>query len=392
MRLLLVTLCIYLVNSASIKKQILYIAKNEISDGKVIMYPLKIENNFGFLKLDKVYLIQGNDYICPAGYMTFAYQDQQGNFRIASSNFDEDSSSTDISRAILLENCEKSGNKHTKNYMKGTISSNAKINKNSKPFKMAPMFPKHYDSSTTTRFQNYEQTTAISELRQSDSPDHLLTNDFSLIESDEADFPAYMFNDKGDAIYGSGLAVTIFAAIMGFIKMLRENKALFRQLVSAKKSLDEFLKADTDQGKKTPTTSDTTPPRQSTLSDISSLNSTRQNNTVYTTAKVNESKEANNDTTSITHQSTSLHSKEQQPVTVNIHMPPSTGSQQINTDPNIPKIFPNLLLSPANIITHNQDESDPCTCQRGNCISGHCKCRKNRRVCTDRCHSGRVNA
>lgn len=385
--LFLASLSIYLASSVPITNSILYATGNEIVNTKTMQYPLKITNNLGVLKLDRVYLIESKKYICPQGSVMFAYRDQAGNFRVASSTLDEETSTHDISRAIIEENCEKSGLKrtwkNTKNYMKPTISSQAKTNTDSQYYKPTPNSQSY---RPTPNSQSYRPTTTTYPTRDPyDITEDLEENDISNIKSNTANFPAYMFDDKGDAIYGSSLAVTIFTAIIGFIKMLRENRSLMQQLVSAKKSIGEFLKeGESDEEIRMKKKSKK---NLSSQPKCSSFNSPRISRNLYTTAESYKSKESVS--TDDSQQSSGQNLPGNQPITLNINLPTNLEKENAGSSSNQKEIAQNIVLSNQNNLGQSKlGGSIFCSCRRGNCIKGHCKCFVNKKACTSSCHAG----
>lgn len=96
----LVSLNIFLNDSAPIIKT-LYVLQKHVSSNKSLQYPLYITNNYGKLLVDTVYFIENENYICPAGSMRFAYKDQEGRFRVASSKLDEKTIGSGVPRAKI---------------------------------------------------------------------------------------------------------------------------------------------------------------------------------------------------------------------------------------------------------------------------------------------------
>ena len=244
--LLLVILNIYFANSLPTKvKPTIFVPASEIMGYKGMLWPLKITNNLGSLKIETCFFVLNPIYICPVGYFKCAYEDQQGKFRLASTDMDDDLTIplTIIEfrpRAFLIENCAKSVNQKQlpklKNYMKPTLSSKAKMSS-----KFFPAITRIKEATTRQPESCNCITNDLTSIDSQSQINDLLSNDISSIDQS---FPAYLFDDKGDAIYGTGMVVTILTAIMGFVKMLRDNKSLVRELASAKNSVEEFLKND----------------------------------------------------------------------------------------------------------------------------------------------------
>lgn len=180
--------------------------------------------------------------------------------------------------------------------------------------------------------------------------------------------------------------------------MLRENRSLVRQLVTAKNSLSEFLEEKSPvNGTDMHVTSSSLNHQPKPASSASScLNSTRQDNSMFTTAKINESKESFQNSNSNS-QSTSHHNNGQQPLTVNFNMPSLVESRNINTIPSDQAQSINdrndklVISNQAEFEEDKEKRSEPCSCPKGNCISGRCKCFINKRACTSQCHRGKKN-
>ena len=423
--LLLMILNTYSSYSVPIDKTSLYVSASDISIRKAIKYPLKIRNNFGNLNIDEVYFLKNAaDYDCPEGTMKLVYKDQLDNYRVASSYLDEEYSTTGIARAPLFENCKKMQKSLVKNYMKQTISSQAKINNQAV----------HYKFTTTT------ESTVIP--LDSDSHD-LISNDISSIELEEKNFPAYMFDDKGDAIYGSGLLLSILTALIWFLKMLRDNKKLLKQLEDAKTCVNEYLKKNnveyqiknkktrltkSDQAfsasssPRTFTTSSNTmyitapsaPPQPFLLHESSRTDSSnadfsyplRLSNTQESKSQhiqepasyhAQESTNQHIQEPAVPHvqESTSQHIQEpavhhvhdKPPIILNINMsmPPSLESNQLTSASN--KIDDQNI----NYGVENQKNEVFCKCKKGNCSSGRCTCFINNKKCGRLCHGKVIN-
>jgi len=183
----------------------------------------------------KFFFVEGPSVVCPIGFdLKLAYKDQEGRYRVGSLN-------TNKSTKKILENCVIKSKKEIQseqpNYMKSTKASEAKTR------------TKFFTQKSTTQLprlnniqQNEDDILASSDenrFRLSNHQSDIMTNDLSEISDgsfktvqltleDELNvknsFPQNMFDDKGDAIYGTGLLTLLLSLICALVKFILEKQ------------------------------------------------------------------------------------------------------------------------------------------------------------------------
>jgi len=283
--------------------------------------------------------------------------------------------------------------------MKPTKASEAKSVKSNVPYQRAAQLRNDQASSSTST----TSPTATSDFSILSKPqqqklfrqlitESLLTNDGSeLIDSFETarqysledsqyltnSFPRNMFDDKGDAIYGTGLIVSLLSFIVTLIKLV---------LLKKKIEEDELMtQANPKHQQKTST------PNPTTASNLYShgqptpfmLYSHQSNNPdVPTVAKLQT--QHNPPLLPTVPQSSNVSNL----YTQYVHGPsmPLMSASQLPTTPDQSTV--------GDVI----DQSDPtmrfnvkCGCQKGYCKTGPCHCALAKRACGPACHGGKAN-
>ncbi len=166
--------------------------------------------------------------ICPPGILKVAYNDQAGKFRAASAQTNKARRSVD---KRLLEDCERiETNPH---YMNPTVSSLQKVKKNMRKT----------ITSTTTAITTTTTETAISENNLQFDLSSILTDDNSFqtaacsVSIDDLEylnrkFPHYLFDDTGDAIYGTGLVAALLLFILTLVQLQAKRSQVQPKMTS----------------------------------------------------------------------------------------------------------------------------------------------------------------
>ena len=342
----------------------------------------------------KFYFVEDPLIICPSGFdLKLAFKDQEGRFRVGSVN-------NNHSKKKIIENCirhtKKVTTSATPNYMKPTISSDAKtIKKPSTQLHHSTLIQKQDEFLETTNQYIFPPSSIMKD-------DSIMTDDLSEI-SDESyktaqlsfedslyvkhSFPQNMFDDKGDIVYGTGLMGLLLSFICTLIKLILE-KQKNKQL----SDLPHHL----------PKTSTLLAPPGSNNRNLYSEPFLTRN----ITPRVPESNVSNHYylPTHVPHTScsTALASDETKNLHFHTALPHPPSASQLaefasnNTNAQLSQ-NQNVLVTTqssapvSNLIAQQIPRvilNPNCDCPKANCIQGNCHCYKAKRACVPSCHGG----
>jgi len=330
-----------------------------------LVAPHDICNAISCITVDKLFFVEDSSVVCPFGYLKVAYKDQAGKFRVASAKTNKDRRSID---SRLAENCERIG--ATPHYMIPTVSSLQKI-KTSKNQRKTPTETKSTTTKTTTTTRAYVSLDISSILTEDES---FRTASCSVSLEDlqylNNKLPYSLFDDTGDAIYGTGLVAALLSFIFTLVKLLAKNRSAHVQ---------------------------PNMPKPNEYSSPRPVNSTAAQQGLSFLGSAKEH----------IHHALSLPVRERQNEAFDIirlnSLPVQVSAPVRNTTTAIPLPFEapvvvqqtsNAISVPTvNQINEVQDYRSVawCGCSKGKCISGNCRCHKAKRACGPLCHGGKVN-
>ncbi len=201
---ILIFLIFFVLKNTSADREPVFVNKTSLDFSTYLVSPHDVCNEISCISVSQLFFIQDESIICPKGRIKVAYADQAGRFRVASVNTNKARRAVKSTR--LIENCDRL-TPTTPHYMSPTISSQAKTRKIIKP--------KSIITSKPTTIQNPEISSILTE------DDSFLACPFSLEDKEyiQRHFPANMFDDTGDAIYGSSLIALVISFVIAILKL-----------------------------------------------------------------------------------------------------------------------------------------------------------------------------
>ena len=346
-----------------------YISASDLDLTTFITMRTEACNRNGCFYPMKFFFVEGPSVVCPIGFdLKLAYKDQEGRYRVGSLN-------TNKSTKKILENCVIKSKKEIQseqpNYMKSTKASEAKTR------------TKFFTQKSTTQLprlnniqQNEDDILASSDenrFRLSNHQSDIMTNDLSEISDgsfktvqltleDELNgknsFPQNMFDDKGDAIYGTGLLTLLLSLICALVKFILE-KQKNKQLSDLHQNL--------------PKTSTFIAPQVSSNPNQYSEPFITQNLTPHVSETIG------------------YHTALPNPPTASQLTALAQNDSTIQHTRNSHALIRSQLSGPGSMISQQVAQAtfnSNCNCPTGNCIKGNCHCYKAKRACGPTCHGG----
>ena len=186
--------------------------------------PDETGNNRGCLTPEKFFFVSDTSIECPDGTMKLAYKDQDRLYRVVSLD-SRKKSRRSIKNSSILENCIRAPKrKQLPNSMSPTYSSAAKIT--AKKVRTNIQTSTSRPQPISNRIDSL-MTRDHSEIMSSHYSDFETADSFCSLEDTEYlnnTFPRNMFDYKGDAIYGTGLIISLLSFIVTLIKLILEKK------------------------------------------------------------------------------------------------------------------------------------------------------------------------
>jgi len=348
---ILIFLIFFVLKNTSADREPVFVNKTSLDFSTYLVSPHDVCNEISCISVSQLFFIQDESIICPKGRIKVAYADQAGRFRVASVNTNKARRAVKSTR--LIENCDRL-----------TPTTTRKIIK-----------PKSIITSKPTTIQNPEISSILTE------DDSFLACPFSLEDKEyiQRHFPANMFDDTGDAIYGSSLIALVISFVIAILKLKKNSKHETSTGVTYESAF-------------------TTVPKQSTL-----IATRHQKPIGFTTGTQQSTLTATGHQQPIgfttgTQQSTLTATGHQQPIAFTTgHQQQTaflTALQQLTTS-SIGSREEQCQAGASTVTDLNEiqqyQEIAFCGCIKGNCIRGTCRCNRAKRACGPLCHKGKVN-
>ncbi len=355
------TVFLFICVNTVVSEKTIYVEPGSLDFSTYLVAPHEICNEISCITVQKLFFVQDDSIVCPHGYLEIAYTDQAGKFRVASAKTDRARRSIKAKR--LFENCDRLGT--TPHYMSPTFSSLQKVTLRNQRQHQQQHQQKHTTTqattTTTTTIANFPLD--LSSILTDDDTFHTVNEqDFrTSISYEDIDylknkFPRNLFDDTGDAVYGSSLVAVLISLIIALVQL--------------------NAKSNTAQIKaKSPKPNDYSSPIHSNATQFanapqSTVNSLRQDQIIQPFQERQASTPV-------------FYSVSAQQTTTT-----SLPAAQIH-----PTNFSQASLGQANVSQVNEVEDYRslawCGCPVGKCISGNCRCYRARRACGPLCHGGK---
>jgi len=319
-----------------------------------LVAPHEICNDISCITVNKLYFVKDDSITCPLKRLKIAYSDQAGKFRVASASTSKARRALESTR--LVENCERLG--ITPRYMSPTLSSQHKITQ-----KQRQVTTTTTTKATTTKIY---QPLELSSILTNDDTFETASCSFSVedLEYLNHKFPYNLFDDTGDAIYGTGLVAALLSFIFTLVKL--------------------HAKSAQDRSKVSRSNDYASPTRPTHLS--ASQSNTRQEifNKALNFQPVQGRQARVHDAVHINSLPVQVLAREE-PAASAIPLPfqaPTLITQQT--------AFSVPAVSDLNEV-ENYRALAYCRCVKGSCVSGNCKCNRAKRACGPLCHGGKAN-
>jgi len=204
----------------------IYVERGDLDIGTYLVSPHEVCNEISCISVDKLFFVEDSSIVCPFGRLKIAYSDQSGKFRVASAQTNKARRSTVSSR--LVENCERQ--ETSPRYMSPTFSSLQKAKKNFFIRNKTSTTTETIAAATTTTVTTtsiYNMPLGLSSILTDDDTFQTASCSFSVADLEylKHKFPHNLFDDTGDAIYGTGLVAALISFIITLVKLLAKKRS-----------------------------------------------------------------------------------------------------------------------------------------------------------------------
>ncbi len=355
----------------------IYVEPGSLDFSTYLVAPHEVCNDISCITVDKLFFVNDASIRCPVGRLKVAYNDQAGKFRVASAETSKARRSVNTKK--LVENCEHLGT--TPRYMSPTISSLQKINLKKQ---QQPHQPHTTTQSTTTTSTIAHSPIDLSSILTDDDSFQTASCSISFDEIDYLNnsFPQNLFDDKGDAIYGTSLVAALLSLIIALVKLnAKSNLAHVQPQISSNNDYSSpKLPAHSTaaQFSNALRSLSVTRSAQGSINHATSIQPVRENGTLASdVVRVNV-----------------LPAQASAPVEILPYRASDIPLPFTSSDPVQPNFsYESRMRSAVSQVNEVADYRAAafCGCKVGMCIKGNCRCHKAKRACGPLCHGGKAN-